>query len=107
MIYFNIVSLVQTLYGHTNYANALTVPQNGNLVSGSEDKTIKIWNSTTGELIQTLTGHRTGVYSLTVLANGNLVSGSDHIRIWNMTTGALIQTLTGHIGYGINCSSEW
>jgi len=63
---------------------ALTVLQNGILVSGSLDNTIKIWNPTTGALIQTLTGHTNPVKALTVLQNGNLVSGSEDytIKIW-------------------------
>ena len=42
--------------GHTKDVDALTVLQNGNLVSGSEDNSIKIWNQTSGTLIQTLGG---------------------------------------------------
>ena len=85
LIYFvKIVSLIQTLTGHTDWVWALTVLQNGNLVSGSVDRTIKIWNPTTGALIQTLTGHTYYVVALTVLQNGNLVSGSgdNTIKIW-------------------------
>ena len=52
----NSVSLVQYIDAHTGYVNALTVLQNGYLVSGSDDYTIKIWNAATGALIQTLTG---------------------------------------------------
>jgi len=40
-----------------SYIGALTVLQNGNLVSASGDSTIKMWNPKTRELIQTLTGH--------------------------------------------------
>ena len=76
---------------------ALTVLQNGNLVSGSQQGTIKIWNPTSGVLIPN--GHTGRITALTVLPNGNLVSGSDDktIKIWNPTTGALIQTLFGHL----------
>ena len=88
--------MIKTLNGHTSSVWSLTILQNGNLVSGSLDKTIKIWNSKTGTLIQTLDGHTQGVFSLTVLQNGNLVSGSgdNTIKIWSPTTGAFIQTLT-------------
>ena len=76
--------MIKTLTGHTNVVQALTVLQNGNLVSGSSDNTIKIWNPTTGALIQTLTGHTDWIWALTVLQNGNLVSGSldNTIKIW-------------------------
>ena len=76
--------MIQTLTGHTLSVKALTVLQNGNLVSGSADSTIKIWNPTTGALIQTLAGHPAPVLALTVRQNGNLVSGSidNTIKIW-------------------------
>ena len=35
--------LIQTLTGHTSDVFALTVLQNENLVSGSDDNSIKIW----------------------------------------------------------------
>ena len=41
------------LTGHTNYVRALAVLQNGDLVSGSDDSTINIWNANDGSLIRT------------------------------------------------------
>lgn len=41
-------SLVRSLTGHANYILSLTVLQDGSLVSGSEDRTIKIWNTNNG-----------------------------------------------------------
>ena len=46
-----------TLIKFSLQVSSFAVLPNGNLVSGSVDQTIKIWNSTTCELIQTLTGH--------------------------------------------------
>ena len=61
--------MIQTLTGHTRRVVALTVFQNGNLVSGSADTTIKVWNPRTGALIQTLTGHTSAVEALTVCSS--------------------------------------
>ena len=70
------------------------------MASGSQDKTIKIWNSLDGSLIRTLTGHTDAVFSLAVLRNGFLASGGGFddctIKIWNTHTGSLERTLTGH-----------
>lgn len=41
--------------------------QIGNLVSCSEDWTIKIWDLKTGSLVQTLTGHTSIVHALAAL----------------------------------------
>ena len=94
LIYENIVSLIQTLTGHSGNVLSLKVLQNGNLASGSNDKTIKIWDSTSGALIQTFSG--TGnFWELLVLQNGNLVAGAFNstIKILNQATGSLIKTI--------------
>ena len=56
--------------------------RNGYLVSGSSDKTIKIWNIETSNIncnvrnIQTLSGHTSWVCEILELQNGNILSGS-------------------------------
>jgi WD40 repeat protein len=45
--------LKRTLNGHTSGVLALTFLQNGDLASGSADRTIKIWNQINGTLIRT------------------------------------------------------
>ena len=55
------------------------------MASGSWDKTIRIWNVTSGLTIKTLTGDTHSVTSLVVLQDGSLASGSYDAttRIWN------------------------
>ena len=48
---------ILTLTGHTSFVNCLLQLKNGDLVSGSADKTIKIWNIETRACIQTRTDH--------------------------------------------------
>jgi WD40 repeat protein len=55
---------------------ALTLLQDGTLVSGSWDKTIKFWNVNNGQCIKTLNGHTDWVNCLLLLKNGQLASGS-------------------------------
>ncbi len=72
--------------GHTDKVTCLVTLPDGLLASGSSDKTIRIWNVTSGITIKTLTGHTGGVWSLVVLPNDSLLtSGSDDktIRIWS------------------------
>jgi WD40 repeat protein len=94
--------LLNTLTGHTNMVLGLVALPNGNLASGSNDFTIKIWNPNTGSLLYTLYGHR-GSMCIILLSNGNLASattstgtGDTVIRIWNPNTGSLLYTLNGH-----------
>jgi WD40 repeat protein len=78
---------LRTLVGHSSYVNSVAhfVRQDGNgefIVSGSVDRTIKIWGPD-GRCLHTLSGHTNSVTSLAVYGN-NIVSGSlDHtIKIW-------------------------
>ena len=68
------------------------------LVSGSADKTVKIWNMDTGECVINITGHTHYVYSLQSLPNNRLASGSGDrtIKIWNLDTGQCVKSITGH-----------
>ena len=89
-----------TLEGHTSSVYSVAFSSDGKTVaSGSKDKTIKIWDSSTGKLIRTLTGHSQPVNSVAFSSDGKTVaSGSDDktIKIWDSSTGKLIRTLTGH-----------
>ena len=47
----------------------------GVLVSGSTDRTLRVWSATTGGCLHTLVGH-TSTVRCVLLANGFVVSGS-------------------------------
>lgn len=66
------------------------------LVSGSRDKSVKIWDFKMDKSIYTLREHNAGVTSVAV--GPRVVSGSADgvIKIWNMHTGKSDQTLTEH-----------
>jgi WD40 repeat protein len=58
------------------------------IVSGSDDGSIKVWDSVIGELINTLSGHSSQVKSVSINADGTrIVSGSgDGIKLWDSVT---------------------
>ncbi len=63
-------------------------PDGKYIVSGSRDKTIKIWEFLSGQLIRTLTGHEHWVLSVAISPNGKYIaSGSldQTIKIWDLT----------------------
>ena len=66
----------RTLKGHTGWVWSLVVLPTGELASGSGDKTIRVWNTDTGECKQVLKGHTNTVLSLVVLPTGELASAS-------------------------------
>ena len=107
------ILLERTLKGHSNWVDSVAYSPDGQTVaSGSNDKTIKLWNVKTGKLLQTFEGHSKWVNSVAyspdgqTLASGSndnsvgevLASGSfdDTIKLWNVKTGKLLQTLEGH-----------
>jgi WD40 repeat protein len=56
---------IQTLEGHTHYVRTVAFSPDGkNVVSGSTDNTVRIWDVASGAQIQTLEGHTDDVKSM-------------------------------------------
>ena len=74
-------------------------PDGRQLVSGSNDRTLILWNAETGEKIHTLKQHESDVSSVAFSPDGKyLASGSDDntVIMWNPTTGGALRTFVGH-----------
>ena len=91
---------VLTLRGHTDGVMCVQFDEILKIaITGSFDKTVRVWDLETGQLRQTLTGHSRCVRALQ-FDDAKLVTGSmDHcLKIWNYQTGQCIRTLEGHTG---------
>ncbi|KAH0473496.1 MAG: uncharacterized protein KVP18_001183 [Porospora cf. gigantea A] len=81
-----------TLLGHDQGVNCVAYPSGGDrpfLVSGSDDRTVRIWDYTTKQCLQVLTGHTDNVISVLFNVEENLIiSGSeDHsVVLWHANT---------------------
>ena len=75
---------IATLRGHTSWVECLAIAGR-KLYSGSEDRTIRIWDTDTYEHIATLRGHTNWVRCLAVVGS-KLYSGSYDrtIRVWSL-----------------------
>src|SRR5439155_858322 len=61
------------------------------IISGSEDDTVKVWETASGALLQTLEGHQRAIKAVALTKNEQrVVSGSDDgaLKIWDITTRA-------------------
>ncbi|MDF5736871.1 MULTISPECIES: serine/threonine-protein kinase [unclassified Nostoc] len=118
---------VQTIKGHSSMVHAIAISSDGQFIaSGSNDKTIKLWQVGTGKLVRQLgrwfSGHSNMVHSVafspissnlsyqgefgksagvTDLNRGILASGSwdNTIKFWDVNTGKEIRTLIGHANW--------
>jgi WD40 repeat protein len=87
----------RSLRGHTAKINALSISQDGRLlISGSDDRTIRVWNLASGQLLQTLEAHQTSVTAVALSTDTKTLASGDQngtIRFWDLSTGALLQTV--------------
>ncbi|EMD35188.1 hypothetical protein CERSUDRAFT_116656 [Gelatoporia subvermispora B] len=87
-----IAPVCSTHFRHTKEVYSVKFfPQQEKIVSGGVDRTIQIWDPTSGSLLQEpLTGHGAAVLVLAISSDGGLIaSGSTNktMRIWNSSTG--------------------
>lgn len=87
-------------HGHTDIIRAIVIsPDNQLLISGSNDKTIKVWDLNSGDFRDQLTGHTQAVTSLAITSDSQfLASGADDgtVRIWDLKQGQELATLSFH-----------
>ena len=90
-------SQTAALSEHTDGVWCLTFSTDGtSLISGSSDKTIKLWDVQTGGVVKTFHGHTSSVCSVSMSGNGIMIaSGSvdGTICLWDIQTGECHQIL--------------
>lgn len=88
------------LHGHERNATSVALCSDGErLVSGSLDKTARVWSVSRQELLRTFSGHTGEVYCVAVSPDGSwAVSGSADttVCIWMIDTGDERPKLRGH-----------
>ncbi|KAF9974933.1 hypothetical protein BGZ65_008497 [Modicella reniformis] len=106
---------VKEFRGHTDGVMCLQFDDSF-LITGSYDKTVKVWNIETGECLRTLTGHTLCIWNFatgectTLTGHRDLVnkvqiykkvllfSASDDrtVKLWDIATRTCLRTFTGH-----------
>ena len=93
---------LQQLLGHNHCVSSVAfTPDGSRIASGSFDKTVRVWDASTGmEMLPPLRGHGGWIWSVGFSPDGSkIVSGSDDwtIRVWDASTGIeIFPPLRGH-----------
>ncbi|KAF9205533.1 hypothetical protein BGZ49_003897 [Haplosporangium sp. Z 27] len=85
---------VYTLVGHTDNVCSLFADTDGHIVSGSWDKTAKIWRN--WQCVHTLEGHTQAIWGVLELEHEVIVTASADKTIAMWKNGKKIKTITGH-----------
>jgi WD40 repeat protein len=95
---------LRTMSGHTGAVTSVAYSADGkHVLSGGEDKTLKLWDAATGKEVRTFTGHRGGVTSVAFNPDGNTaLSGSSDstLRLWEVASGRELHA-TENLGWKI------
>ena len=100
---------------HKSWVSWICFSPDGRLLaSGSDDQTIRLWDTETGACLHTLQGHTGMIDSISFSPDGQtLYSGSadQTMRHWNVQTGACLYVMQGdtHTGWWVSASrgSNW
>ncbi|MCK4579496.1 MAG: DUF2380 domain-containing protein [Candidatus Marinimicrobia bacterium] len=108
--------LVWTFKGHTELLVAVTSkghtssvytvafsPDGGYALSGSGDKTLKLWEIASGQLVRTFLGHFGWIESVAFSPDGRLAlsggrGGDKTLKLWEIASGQHLRTFKGHTG---------
>jgi F-box and WD-40 domain protein MET30 len=85
------------------FSETLSHPAFPILITGSYDRTARVWNLETGEEMLVLKGHRRAIRALQFDEVKLVTASMDHtLKVWNWRTGECMRTLEGHMD-GVIC----
>ena len=86
--------------GHSALVSTVAISPDGRYaLSGSSDKTLKLWDLATGRAIRTFKGHSQLVSSVAFSPDGKMIASGSHeqvVKLWDVGTGNLIRSFVGH-----------
>lgn len=88
------------LAGHDGAITVMILTADGRkLISGAEDKSVRVWGMPDGSMETKLDGHEGGVFCLSLSSDGRTLAsgaGDGKIRVFALLTGQLLKTIPAH-----------
>ncbi|KAG6554673.1 hypothetical protein Mapa_003691 [Marchantia paleacea] len=101
-VFFHRIQIIKKLRGHRNAVYCAIFDRTGqHVITGSDDRLVKIWSTETGLCLRSCRGHEGDITDLAVSSSNSLVASSSNdfsIRVWRLPDGFPISVLRGHGG---------
>jgi len=100
-IYWNVMGQPVEIFpqmGHTSTVNSIALSPDGKqIVTGSDDRSIKLWDLTSGRLIKTFTGDFLSAFRVRFSPDGRQIYSvlsvqGDNVHIWDINSGQKIRS---------------
>jgi serine/threonine protein kinase len=93
---------VRRYSGHTGSIKCLAFSADGKrLITGGDDKTIRLWDVSTGREVQRFSRHAAGITALAFRADTNQFASASRdqtVRLWDLRRGLEVETFEAHAG---------
>jgi len=87
------------LFGHSDGVSSAALSADGRwALSGSTDKTLRLWEVASGRCLRIFEGHTNYVFSVALSADDRwaLSGGDETVRLWELATGRCLRIFEGH-----------
>jgi len=93
---------LRTLKGHEDIVTSIALSRDGGLaLAGGADRSLRVWDATTGVLVGTFQGHTGSVAAVSLGTEAHTALSGSHdrtLRLWDVPGETCVRTFEGHTG---------